>query len=202
MKDFFEFSDRFAQTNFLAVPSNIKRGKAGEFLEWDVIRGNYDQIDFPIIFNQSKNNGNKLVDILGTGGPGLYLISDRMQKALEENHLTGWKTYPIKVYDKKGNGVFGYHGFSITGRCSELDHTKSEIIEKQFVPNGPFSKYYKGVWIDKWDGSDFFMPLTTEEKIITKKAADVLKKNKFNVELENLAESEIDVSNVKQKIRE
>ena len=200
MKDFFYFNDKFAQANFLACTTELKTDENGKHPEWQLIRGNYDGIDFPVIFKQE--GGKKLVDILGTGWCGLYLISDRMKKALKENHLTGWKTYPVKVYDKKGNEVFGYNGFSITGRCSELDHTKSEIIEKQFVPNGPFSKYYKGVWIDQWDGTDFFMPANTGHHIITKKAADVLKKNKFNVILYNIAEYETDVSNVKQKISE
>jgi hypothetical protein len=56
------------------------------------------------------------------------------------------------------------------------------------------------VTIDKWDGSDFFTPEGTYETFITRKAADVLKKNKIsNVRLKNLADAEIDVDNVIKK---
>lgn len=200
MNSFFYFRDKFALTNFMAVISNIKVDNNFRYF-WEIIRGNYSSIEFPVICNQSKTKGNKLVDVLGTGWPGLYLISERMKKTLEENHLTGWETYPVKIYDKNGNEVVGYHGFSIIGRCGNLDYSKSEIIEKQLVPDGPIVKYYKGVWLDlnQWDGSDFFMPPTTYERIITKKAAEVLKKNKFNVILENLEDYETNVSNLKQK---
>jgi len=31
---------------------------------------------------------------------GIIFISDRLKILLEENQLTGWKTFPIKIYDK------------------------------------------------------------------------------------------------------
>ena len=123
-----------------------------------------------------------------------------MKKILEENNLTGWKTFPIKLYDKNGNEISGYHGFSIIGHCNPINYEKSAIIEKRKVPTGPICKFYKGMFIDKWDETDFFTPEGTYEIFITKKAADILKKNKItNVQLENLTDSEIDAHHVKKK---
>jgi hypothetical protein len=47
--------------------------------------------------------------------------------------------------------------------------------------------------LDRWDGSDFFLPEKNFGIIITSKAADVLKRNKFtNIRLVNLTEVETD----------
>src|SRR5262245_57966928 len=72
-----------------------------------LIKGQYDGIDFPVIFKQKY--GKKFNDILDTGWPSLYLISDRLKGILEENSLTGWQIFPIKLYNKKGNEIFGYY---------------------------------------------------------------------------------------------
>ena len=189
MKDFFSFMSQPASSTVQAHPSdkNIDHLK--------LIKGNYEGIDFPITFKQEY--GNKLYDILDTGFAGFFLISEKMRKTLEENNLTGWKVFPIKLYDKKGNEITGYHGFSATGHSGPTSYEKSEIIEKRRVPHGPLCKFYKGVNIDNWDGTDFFTPDGTYQTFITKKTADILKKNKItNVYLENLAEKEMNLDNV------
>lgn len=122
-----------------------------------------------------------------------------MRKVLEENSLTGWKVFPIKLYDKKGDEISGYHGFSVTGHSGPTSYEKSEILEKRKVSNGPICKYYKGVFIDNWDGTDFFTPDGIYQTFVTKKAAAVMKKNKItNMYLENLAEAEINVRDAKK----
>ena len=186
---FFDFGSKLILATFQSSPIGLKKDKNGIDGDLKLIDGNYSEINFPIIFKQKS--GKKLRDLLDTGFPSLYLISDKMKTILEENHLTGWKSYPIQLYDKKGNELFGYHGFSITGRCDPIDYEKSSIIEKQFVTNGPICKYYKGIFIDGWDGSDFFMPKHTSQMIVTKKTADILKKYKLtNISLKNLADYE------------
>jgi hypothetical protein len=159
----------------------------------NLITGKYKGIDFPVIFKQ--DSGKNFTDILDTGWSSFYLISDRMKSILEENHLTGWKTFPIKLYNKKGVEIFGYHGLSITGRCAPTDYRKSEIIEKRLVPTGPIGKYYKGIVVDEWDGSDFFIPEGTTRPLVSKKAAEILKKNKItNLYLKNISECEMNVN--------
>lgn len=195
MKDFFDFRSQPANSKVVqAHPTeNIDQLK--------LIKGNYREIYFPITFKQEY--GKKLYDVLDTGFAGLFLISERMRKILAENYLTGWKAFPIKLYDKKGNEIIGYHGFSVAGQSGPTSYKNSEIIEKKLVPSGPLCKYYKGLVIDKWDGTDFFTPDGTYETFITRRAADVLKKNKIsNIHLENLAETETNVRHVKKDAHE
>jgi hypothetical protein len=165
--------------------------------EWHLILGDYSGVSFPVVFKQEY--GNKLQDILDTGWPSLYLISDKMKTILEDSDLTGWETFAVKVLDKKGQEIQGYHGLSITGRCGKIDYNKSEIIERQLVPNGPLVKYYKGLHVDldKWDGKDFFIPEKYFGIMTTQRAAETLKKNKLtNIKFENLSEIEMDYSSV------
>ncbi len=82
----------------------------------NMIVGQYEGYEFPIEFKQDKEYGSRLRDVLDTGYPPAYLISDRFRDLLTENNVTGWKTYPIRLYDKKGNLINGYNGLSFTGR--------------------------------------------------------------------------------------
>src|ERR1700678_3180654 len=114
MKDFFSFMSQPASTTVQAHSTDINI----DYLK--LIKGNYEGIDFPITFKQEY--GKKLYDILDTGYAGFFLISERMRKILEENNLTGWKVFPIKLYDKKGNEIVGYHGFSAAGHSGPTSY--------------------------------------------------------------------------------
>lgn len=193
MRNFFDFMSELRSSTVQVSP--IDRIDALK-----LIKGNYEGISFPINFKQEY--GKKFCDMLDTGFAGFYIISERMRNILEENHLTGWNVFPIKIHDKKGNEINGYHGFSATGHSGPTSYENSEIIEKRLVPNGPLCKYYKGIFIDNWDGTDFFTPDGTYQTFITRKAADILKKNKIsNMYLENLAETEINVRDVKPSFK-
>lgn len=203
IKDFYSFGSKLVSSTVQAHPVGLKQfspidpDKSYLYDEHRLIRGDYTDISFPVVFKQEY--GNKLQDILDTGWASLYLISDKMKAALEENALTGWKAFAVKVLGKQGQEISGYHGLSITGRCGKINYNKSEIIEKRLVPNGPLVKYYKGLHIglDEWDGTDFFLPEKTLWTIITKTAAEALKKNKLtNIKFENLLEIETDYSTV------
>jgi hypothetical protein len=61
------------------------------------------------------------------------------------------------------------------------------------VPTGPLGKYYKGLYVDldKWDGSDFFLPEGYYGTIITQKAAQIFKSNNVtNIKVKKLTEIE------------
>lgn len=198
IKDFFDFRSQFLSSTIQAHSVGLKKDANGINDQWKLIKGNYEGINFPVTFKQKY--GKKLTDILDTGWPSLYLISDRMKTILEDSQLTGWQTFPIKLYDENGNEIPGYHGFSITGKCSPITYESCEIIEKRMVPNGPICKFYKGMSIEDWDGSDLFTPEGTYDTLISKKAADVLKKNKItNLNLINLADSETDIDDVPKR---
>jgi hypothetical protein len=194
IKEFYSFGEKLFGATLQAHPINLNY-QADENGFDDVVRllmGAYHGIERPVIFKQAY--GKRLDDVIRTGHAILYLISDKMKAVLEENCLTGWKTFTVKVLTKKGEEIEGYHGLSITGRCGEIDESKSEIIMKQFVPNGVFAKYYKGLHIglDKWDGSDFFLPEKYFGTIVTSRVAEILKREKLtNIRLENLADIEI-----------
>lgn len=190
MKRFFWLGSKLLSSTFQAAPVGLKEDENGISDHLNLIEGKYNGINFPVIFKQDY--GKNLTDILDTGHAGLFLISDRMKKILEDSGLTGWQTFPIKLFDKKGSEVLGYHGFSVVGHCGPINYEKSEIIEKRRVPTGPLCKFYKGVFVDNLDGMDFFIPDTTKFIFITKKAADILKENKItNMRLENLANMEM-----------
>lgn len=192
-RDFFSFRSKL-------VMSTVQAHQVEGFDHLNLSKGNYEGIQLPVIFKQEY--GKEFKDILDTGTASLYLISDRFKSILEQNNLTGWKTFPIKLYDKKGDEILGYSGFSIIGRCGPISYENAEIIEKRRVPNGPLVKRYKGENIDedRWDGSDFFMPPETFQMFITKKAADILKKEKItNLEMKNTVDIEIDVDIIKER---
>jgi hypothetical protein len=197
MSEFFDFSGKLSLSTVQAYAVGLKKDVNGVSDHWNLIKGKYDNIDFPVVFKQ--HSGKNFSDMLDTGWPNFHLISDRMKCLLEENHLTGWKTFPIKLYDKKNNEISGYYGFSITGQCAPVDYGKSEIIEKRRVPTGPICKFYKGIFIDKWDETDFFSPKNTYALFVTHRVAEILTKNKItNICLVPLSEYEMSVSNVHQ----
>src|ERR1700761_161521 len=157
IKNYYTFGSKLSSTTFQAHPLGLsfKKGGIGDIEKLTL--GNYYKIHFPVKFKQEY--GDKLHDILDTGTAIMYLISDRMRDVLEENQLTGWKAFPIQLYDKQQNEVKGYQGLSITGRCGSVNYNKSEIVSKSMINNGPISRYYRGFYIglEDWDGSDFFL---------------------------------------------
>ena len=82
----------------------------------------------------------------------LLLISDRFKNLLEENGITGWQTYPIELYDRKGNLGEGYNGFTIIGRAGDMLTFDSPPEEFGYSPKS--EGYYFNV--DLWDGTDIF----------------------------------------------
>jgi hypothetical protein len=193
IQDFYSLDSIYLKSNarLSSKELSVNEDLNGLFDEHRLIMGTYNNIEFPIKFVVEK--GKKYEDLLDTFWVSLFLISDNFKNILEENSLTGWKAYPITIIDKKGVEISGYHGFSITGRSGSVDFKKSEIIEKQHVPNAPKAKYYKGLYVglNKWDGSDFFLPESYFGIIISSKAANIINENKLtNIKTINLADVE------------
>ena len=138
--------------------------------------GKYSHYSFPIIFHQ--DDGNRFRDVLDTGCVSTYLISDRMKDLLSSNDITGWRTYPIELYDKKDHLISGYNGFSITGRGGNFD--KNYELGYFDKDRNHFGATTRGVYdLNNWDGSDFFIinPLFI---IVTERVMKLLKKNKID----------------------
>ena len=121
MDKFYSFGSKFLSSTFQAHPIGLSNEVDDSGLrEHDrLLLGNYEEMDFPVVFKQEY--GKKLLDILDTGIAALLLISDFLRDVLEEYSFSGWETFPVRDLNKKGEEVIGYHGFSIIGRCGEVD---------------------------------------------------------------------------------
>lgn len=142
--------------------------------------------------------GGQPMDFLWSGMTPIVCVSERVIKLLAMHNLTGWSTYPVEVYDRTGDLLPNYHGFSITGRVGQRDRSQSQILDVPLYKGSEKThKVYKGFFFDKssWDGSDFCTTVGTYYKIVTKAAFDVLKQNKVNnIRLTRLTDVEIPVS--------
>ena len=162
MADFFEFSSRNYLTTFYAQRPEWQKGKLSQqererlwVTRHKLSRGEYEGIEFPVVFREHPHDsGKRFRDVLDNRSIDGYLISDRMKRILEENNVTGWQTYPIVMYDKRGNEIKGYHGFSVTGRCGgEFQLLYDKKSTRYGAADG-----YEGASIDleQWDGSEIF----------------------------------------------
>ena len=177
--DFYEFGGALVCTTFAALPeifiqlrSNKESDKANELVD-SLAYGDYDNMP-PLIWRQNSNFGDKLRDVL-LGTTSLYLISDRFKNILNESGLTGWKSYPILLYDKNGRQIEGYNGFSITGRAGNMHKFDAPPIEQGYSPKSD-GYYFK---FDAWDGSDIFR-VFPHHIIITKRFSEVLLNHKVS----------------------
>ncbi len=139
--------------------------------------------------------GGQATDFLWSGLTPLVCISKRVSELLRMNNITGWTTYPVEVYGRKGEPLPGYHGFAVTGNECRRDRSRSQILTRQAVPGGEPFKVYKGLYFyeEDWDGSDIFL-IHNHGIVVTQKVRNLLKKFKVtNVQLIPLVEVEIDV---------
>ena len=180
------------ESTFLQTPVCMSSNK----LSWEdcnkIVKGEISNLDLPIILNQSS--GKKWTDVLAPSSASMYIVSNKFINLMEEKEIVGWSKYPIKIFDKKGNEVFGYNGFSVTGRCGKVDLSKSKIVKKRLMSTSPLSEYYRGLHIDleTWDGSDFFIPEDSLHIIITDRVKHILENNNIsNLDLKNLTDLEI-----------
>ncbi len=194
---FFDFGSELLSTAFQVSAVELDKKPFGNnlsnFERPKLSYGIYENISFPVVFKHE--DGKKMCDIINTGWAGLYLISDKLRDLLTEHNLSGWQTFPVKIYDKKDNEINGYHGFSVLGRSGTIDYSNCTFTEKRFVPTGPICKYYKGATInpEEWDGHDFFRPRGSLHTLTTEKVYKVLTKIKLsNIEFEKLDDIEID----------
>jgi len=173
---------------------------------FELIRGDYSRWKFPLMFKQSR--GSKYYDIIHTGCVNLFLISHHLGEVMNKYDLTGWKTFPVTIYDKQGSLVVGYRGLSIIGRSGPIIYNDATVFNKRLVPNGSMNKYYKGMFIDPdtWDKSDIFLPYGAYNIIVSQKACDVFLDEKIsNLRLDNISDIEVDetiVKHVRQMQRE
>ena len=162
--ELYEFNPLNGCANFHALPEieldAIREGRLEDARAyWNNLLnyGDLSRYEFPIVFRQSKTFGSKIHEINPSDGVCYPIVSDRVISILENNGITGWKTYPIILYDKHGNRLDGYNGFYVDGmngmgldfeppqdRCDKTTEDWKWIVTKRG-------------WLDitNWDGRDF-----------------------------------------------
>lgn len=148
-----------------------------------------EDIEFPIIFREQLESGKRFRDILDNRTISLYLISDRFKNILQSSGLTGWKCYPIELYDKFGHSIRGYHGLSIIGKAGKMKKHKTPPMDLGYSPNS-YGYYFD---VTAWDGSDIFNPKDSNFMLVTKSFIDTLVKHKITsceyIQLTNYGDS-------------
>ena len=103
-------------------------------------------------------SGKILRDLIWTGAVA-PLVSERVTSLLAGASLSGWSTFPVKLFDAGGQEINGYVGLAITGRCNWIGFDRREEASI-FRPNrsGGQTRYFRGLKYDEqsWDGSDFY----------------------------------------------
>jgi hypothetical protein len=193
MRNIYLLGSKLSSTTFQAKPVVINDDSSSN-LALDghrLLRGQFDDLSFPIYFVQE--GGKKLRDILDTGWVGLFLVSCRIKSALIKSELTGFSFFDITLLDKKNEEISGYHGLTVTGRSGPIDYSKSPLINKSMVPNGPFSKCFKGLYIDQesWDGCDIFLSENYLGVLVNQSVKGILDDNTFsNIRYTHISEIE------------
>ena len=184
-EEFYVFSSKGYLTTFDVSPDlfehaikyNLHGPESGREIHHQLLYGDEngiypEYIKFPVIYRNEK--GKKMRDMLDMRFDGnCFLISDRMKVLMEENQITGWKSYPVIVYDKKGNEMLGYHGFTVTGKGGNTS------MLKPWAEIGMDERPSFILW-DKclWDGSDVFR-IWPNYLTITAKTMRLFKKNEI-----------------------
>lgn len=132
-------------------------------------------IDFPVVYRQF--DGKRLRDMLDMRYDGnCFLISDRMKRIFKENEFTGWETYPVLLFDKKGHEIKGYSGFTVIGRGGQRKY----LLPKQEVDKMVKEEKAKYIeWdISQWDGTDIFR-IDPNYVMITDRVKKIMTQNKI-----------------------
>lgn len=140
--------------------------------------------------------GGQVTDFLWSSLTPLVCISERVKEILQMNTITGWATYPVEVFDRKGASLPGYHGFAVTGGECRRDRSRSQLFTRQVAPEGKPFEVYKGLYFheEDWDGSDIFWVRSFGGTVVTEKVQKIFKQSKVtNARLIPLPEVELDV---------
>ncbi|MCA9368272.1 hypothetical protein KC887_08535 [Candidatus Kaiserbacteria bacterium] len=150
-----------------------------------------ETIPCPIQFRVYQ--GGQATDFLWTQSVWLTCVSQRTVDLLLKEKISGWSTYLVEVFDRKGDFLPGYHGFAVTGPTYDLDRSRSTLIDKPApVPGGKGYQVYRGLYFDEshWDGSDMFW-IDRAGEAVTERVYQLFKRHKIsNVKFTPLNEDE------------
>lgn len=159
----------------------------------NILAGDYKNCNFPIVFlskDEEYVKNKRKTDFLSTGGlTNEYVATEKVIDILSTNNITGWKTYPVEVYDKNENYIGGYYGLSITGRCKAV---KPSLAEPWVDSYGEEMLIGLPLNLDTWDGADMFLLQGISCVFFTKKAVTAIKRNKLtNIYFKDISERKV-----------
>lgn len=144
----------------------------------------------------SAYQGGQATDFLWSCLPPLVCISQRVVDVLQTNNITGWSTYTVEVYGRKGELLPGYHGFAVTGGDCRRDRSRSLILTRRAALGGELYHVYSKLFFleEDWDGSDIFWVKSFGGIVVTDKVRKTFRRAKVkNAKLTPLPNVEIDV---------
>ncbi|WP_416438984.1 imm11 family protein [Phnomibacter sp. MR] len=194
---FFALKSKSQDNSFRATPLFTGNSSEEGQLVDKLAEGKFDCFEFPIKFVQDR--GERLYDFLNTSWVGLYLISNRIREILLENEISGWSSYNIELYDKKGEIVPGYWGFAVHGRVGKIAYSEDTIIGKRLIPDGPLCSFYVGKFfnLNSWDSSEIFLSANSRAIFCTSKVVNLLIASKCtHVYFEDITTIQVAKSNV------
>ena len=151
----------------------------------------------PIQFDAAQ--GFEFSDFLWTQLVTPVCVSEQVIKLLRDNHISGWSTYPVEVYDQDGILHSCYHGLAVTGAVCEADYSLSTVVTKPPpTPNGRSYDVYRGLYFkeDEWDGCDMFW--VGGVRVVVDSVRKIFEQSKVgNVSFTPLTEREIRVRYVR-----
>jgi hypothetical protein len=117
------------------------------------------------------------------------IYSDRFLQILRDNQFTGWGSYPVIIYDRKGNKIDNYSGLIITGEIGPFIWWRSPTVERK-RPGGRFL-LWKGHFFEEADSTDLLLTHNGLGLIVTKRVKEALEAAKItNVRFECCTETE------------
>lgn len=171
----------------------------GEINDYELAEGEISRGEKPIqntvdVYHAMGESNPK--DIIWTTNTYPLIVNERIIRILNENDITGWEKYDVRIHNKREELIKGkYYGLIITGRCGFIDYSQGYLMTKKVGFTD--SEHIKAPKFkdDFWDGSDLFMRKPNPEgnitmhRYCTKKVADIFRQEKIkNIKFEKTVE--------------
>ena len=128
----------------------------------------------PIILDVTS--GKRVLDLIGTGHAGIYLVSPKFISVLQTSGFSGWRGLESVVRQSGEPILPGYRLLTITGRSGPIEDGRSERLLIPSPTAGSAVGGWRGILFDPatWDGSDLFLPANTAHTIVLDRVRDAL----------------------------
>lgn len=172
--------------------SRYYRGEPSITLDYHNLTRSILKLNAPLIIRHCM--GGKIpYEIFYTTG-NTCCVHKKIIDIFTKENISGWDTYDVLVYDKKGIEYNDYSGLSIKGNCGPILYKDYKVVYCEY-PAGIFPKI-QGISfdIDKWDRSDLFMFSNINYWLVTEKFCNIFRKYKIkNVKFTPLFQVQISI---------